>query len=174
MRSPERADTQVEKDRHNQYRNQKRSVIGAVRPTGPHAPEIRRKNDHRQQEEDACHFEPNDAAHASEGSKKAAHAACHASTRFHGCSRGVLRSRLNANCRICNRLSLRYVLRLVLRRHRRFHRSGHSLAHHFAGDAQPGAKDASNDLRSHSVYDGSSDAGSHASRRLPPFYGCSI
>jgi hypothetical protein len=39
------------------------------------------------------------------------------------------------------------------------HGSFEALARHLAGDAKPGAEDAANGLWSHSVYDGSSDAG---------------
>ena len=55
-------------------------MIGPLRPTCPHAPQIRAKDDYRQKEEDAGNFEPDDAANAPKGTKKTAHATGNAPT----------------------------------------------------------------------------------------------
>jgi len=54
-------------------------MIGAMRPTRPHPPQIRAKDDYRQKEEDAGNLEPNNAANTPEGAKETSHAAGNAS-----------------------------------------------------------------------------------------------
>ena len=127
-------------------------MVWSLRPTGPHAPEIWRENDHRQKEEDAGDFKPQDAAYALEGAQKAANAPSYTPTGLNDFS-SRLRRHLDPGCRIRNRLGL------GLRCRGRLHGSFEALARHLAGDAKPGAEDAANGLWSHSVYDGSSDAG---------------
>jgi hypothetical protein len=127
-------------------------MIGPLRPTGPHAPKVWSKYDYRQKKEDAGDFKPQDAAHTLEGAQKAANAASDTPTGLSDFS-GRLRRHLGPGCRIRGRLGL------GLGSRSRFHRSFEALARHLAGDAKSGAEDTPNGLWSHSVYDGSSDAG---------------
>ncbi len=68
-------------------------MIGPMSPADSHAPEVGGKDDCRQEEKDASHFKPQDAAHAPEGTQKAAYAASDASAGGHGLS-GRLSRRL--------------------------------------------------------------------------------
>lgn len=126
-------------------------MVGAVGPAGPHAPKVWRKDDHRQKEEDARDFEPQDAAHAPEGAQKAAYATRHASA---GLGVGTFR---RLSCRLDPRCRAR--IRLGLLRGGGLCRGRQALASYAAGNTQSCAKDAADCLWSHSVYDGSSDAG---------------
>jgi hypothetical protein len=124
-------------------------MIGPVRPTGPHPPKVWRKDDDRQKEEDAGDFEPQDAAYSPEGAQKATHAASDTAAALNGSSPHRLSCRLAPNCRVRNRLCCRGGLC-----------AAHNLlAYHAADDTQPCSKYPANDLWSHYVYDGSSDAG---------------
>jgi len=121
-------------------------VVRAVQPARPHAPERGAKSNHRQQKEDAGHFQPENTAHAAEGAQKAAHAASHAS----GCLSGSL--------------SYGPVRRCIVRRRTR-RSAGRSrcarssvLAGNPPGNPQADAQGAANGVRFHSIYDGSSDA----------------
>ena len=129
-------------------------MIGALRPARPHAPKIRTKDNYWQKEEHTGNFEPNDAAHATEGAKKTAQAAGDAPT---GLGSG-LPGGLDSICCVRNGLGLRLGLKGNLPRGGGFHRSGNPLAGHLARDAQSCAKDTANNLSSHTVYDGSSEA----------------
>lgn len=129
-------------------------MIGAMRPTRPHAPQIRAKDDHRQEEEDAGNLEPDNAAHAPEGTEKAAHATGNASA---GLSSGLPCGLYAIRC-ICNGLRVWLGLGGSLPHGSGFDRSRQPLASHLAGDAQSCAKDTANKLSSHTVYDGSSEA----------------
>jgi len=157
-RAPERTHSEIEKHQDNPCGNQKHSMIGSLRPTCPHAPQVWRKDDDRQQEKDAGDFKPKDAANALEGTKKAAHAASDASAGLNSSS-GRLNGCWNpwGRARNWRRLRLRWIR--SLRRGRSLNRGRQPLARHFAGDAQPCTQDAAKDLCSHSVYDGSSDPG---------------
>ena len=137
-------------------------MIGSVRPTGPHAPKIRRKYDYGQKKEDTGDLKPDNSADAPEGAQKAAYATGNATAGLNGLPGGP-GSCLALDGRRRIRLNLRRGLLLDLRwgllprggscRRRQ------PLAGHLAGDAQSRAKNPSNFLWSHSVYDGSSDAG---------------
>jgi hypothetical protein len=157
-RPPKRADAQVKKDCHHQRRCQEHPMIGPMSPTGPHAPEIWRKNDDRQKEKDTGNFKPQNSPHAPERTKKAPHSARDASACLGGIP-GRLGNRLASNCRVCSRLRLGPDLLRDRGRGDGLHGGRKPLACHLAGDAQSRAKDAANHLCSHSVYDGSSDAG---------------
>jgi hypothetical protein len=148
---PERGDPEVEKDRHNHGGDQKHPVVGAVRPTGSHAPEVWSKDNHRQKEKDARDFEPDNAANAPEGAQKATDATRHASAGLDG----GLPGGLDPNCRVRKRLGLM----LGLLRGCGLCRGRQALASHAAGNTQSRAKDAADCLWSHSIYDGSSDVG---------------
>ncbi len=158
-RPPERADPQIKKDRHDNGSGQEHPVIGAVSPTGSHAPEIGGKHNYGQEKEYARNFKPQHAAHPPEWTQKAADAARDASA---GLGSGSC-SRLYPIDGARNRLGLKRGLGLRPRLGV-FGGSGLScgcqpFAGHLPGDAQSGAEDAANDLWSHSVYDGSSDPG---------------
>jgi hypothetical protein len=154
-RPPERADPEIEKDHHNAGSNQEHAMIWALRPTRTHAPQIRAKDDYRQKEENAGNFEPDDAANAPEGTEKAAHSAGNASA---GSSGSLPCGSKAARC-IHNGLGLRLGLKWSLLRRSVLCSGRKPLACHLASDAQPRAKDPANKLSSHTVYDGSSDAG---------------
>lgn len=128
-------------------------MIGALRPTGPHPPQIRAKDDYRQKEEDAGNLEPNDATDTTEGAKKTAHATGNPPT---GSSSGM-RCGLDAICCVGNGLRLGLIRGLPWRGG--FCRGGKPLAGHLPHDPHPGAKHPANKLSSHTVYDGSSDVG---------------
>ena len=130
-------------------------MIGALRPTSPHPPQIRAKDDYRQKEEDAGHLEPNDAANAPEGAKKTAHAAGNSSA---GPSSNLSGSFDAIRC-VRKGLRLRRGFIRGLARRGGFCRGGKPLASHLPHDAQSRAKDPANKLSSHTVYDGSSDVG---------------
>jgi len=130
-------------------------MIGPVRPTCPHTPQIRAKDDYRQKEENAGNFEPDDAADAPEGTEKTAYAADNASTCLSGgppCGFDSIRC-------VSNGLGLSRGLIGSLPRGSGFCGSRKPFARHFAGNAQSRTKNTANKLSSHTVYDGSSDAG---------------
>jgi hypothetical protein len=126
-------------------------MLGAMSPTGPHAPEVWSKDDYRQKEKNAHDLEPDDAANAPEGAQKATDATRHASAGLDG----GLPGGLHPNCCVRKRLGLR----LGLLRGGGLCRGRQALASHAAGNAQSCAKDAADCLWSHSIYDGSSDVG---------------
>jgi hypothetical protein len=126
-------------------------VVGAVGPTGSHAPKIRSKDNYRQKEKDARDFEPDNAANAPEGAQKAADATGHPSA---GLAAG-LPGRPGPNCRVRKRLGMRLGLLCGCG----FCRGRHALASHAARNTQSRAKDAADCLWSHSIYDGSSEVG---------------
>jgi hypothetical protein len=78
-----------------------------------------------------------------------------------------LRGGLHSIRCVPNGLGLSLGLKWSLPRGSGFCRSRKSLASHLAGNAQSRTKNAANKLSSHTVYDGSSDAGSDASRNIP-------
>lgn len=160
-RPPERTYAEIKKNHHNPDGNQKRSVFGPVSPTSPHAPKVRGKHNYRQQEEHPGDFKPQDAAHAPERTKKSAQTASDASAGLNGFS-GRLSRLLAQYSRVHSRLGLRRDLLLGLRWclcDGGLCRGRQPFAGHLSGDAQPRAQHPANDLCSHSVYDGSSDAG---------------
>ncbi len=126
-------------------------MIGTVGPVCSHAPEIRGKHQHRQKEEDARHFKPEDATHALKRLQETANAAGDSAARLSGNAPGGLLRILDSGRRT-RRL-------LLLPGHRGLGRARQLLARHAPGNAQSRTKDPPNDLWSHSVYDGSSDAG---------------
>ena len=130
-------------------------MIGPVRPTGPHSPQIRAKDDYRQKEEHAGNFEPNDAANPTEGAEETANATGNATA---GPDSGLSGSLDAIRC-VCNGLGLSLGLISSLPRRGGFCRSRQALPRHLAGNPQSRAKNAANKLSSHTVYDGSSDAG---------------
>lgn len=118
-------------------------MVGAMSPTGPHAPEIRSKDDYRQKEENTCDFEPNFAANAPEGAQKATDSTRHATAGLDG----GLPGGLDPNCRVRKRLGLMP----GLLRGCGLCRGRQALASHAAGNTQPRSKDAADCLCSHSV-----------------------
>jgi len=129
----------------------------------PHAPPD--EDWHKEQKEDSRHFEPHDAAHAAERTQKSPNPA----RDIAAFPSGGLSRRLSHGpapiCRVHNRLWPGPGRGLIA--------ACKPLAHHAAANAQPRSKNPSNGLWSHSVYDGSSDAGCDASRNLPPLSVCS-
>jgi hypothetical protein len=127
-------------------------VIGAVSPTGSHAPQVWGKHNDRQKEEDAGNFEPQNAADPAKGAQKAAHAAGDSS--LPGLARGLPDSFSSMLLGVaCGRLGLERLRGGGLRGSRQ------PLARHLAGNAQSRTENAAYSLRSHTIYDGSSDAG---------------
>jgi len=126
-------------------------MIGTVGPVRPHAPEIRGKHQNRQKEENARHFKPQDATHALKRLQESAYAAGDSAAGLSGNAPGGLFRILDPGRRT-RRL-------LLLAGHRGLRRTRQLLARHAPGNTQSRAKDPPNDLWSHSVYDGSSDAG---------------
>ena len=126
-------------------------MIGTVCPARPHPPEIRAKHCNGQKKEDARHFKPQNAADPPEWPQKAAHTAGDSATDLNRSAAGGL-------CRILH-FDHRIRSLLMLRGHRGLRCARQLLACHSSGDAHPGPKHASDNQWSHSVYDGSSDAG---------------
>ena len=166
-RAPESADSQVEKDRRGD--DGKIAGNGVAAESGPVLPKAQSEDGGEQKKEEACDFEPNDAAYTLEGTQESAHAPAGAlpglgCDLLHGlgCSLGLLET-------AGERHGLPYAgardagagLRM----------SCHPLPHNAPGDANADAQGAANDSRSHPVYDGSSGHG--ALRRPPQIPGCS-
>jgi hypothetical protein len=150
-RAPEGTDAQVKEDNHDSGGNQKSSVVGAAKPTGANAPKRRGKNQHRQQEEDARDFKPQDAANAAEGAQKAANSACKSSA---GPARSSARSAgfFGGKDRLPGRGGTGRCLCP----------SGYPFAGNASGNSEPDAQHTPYGLRFHPDYDGSSDAGGEA------------
>jgi hypothetical protein len=72
--APERSDTEVEKDRYYSGCDKEGAVVGALENAGPHAPQVRSKDNHGQEKEDAGNFKPDDSADTAERAQKAAYA----------------------------------------------------------------------------------------------------
>lgn len=129
-------------------------MVWAVRPACSHAPQVRGKDDHRQEEEDARHLEPDDAADAPKRPQEPADALGDGfSRRNNGASRS--RSGILNGIRGWSRLSGD----LPLGRRCGLPRASQLLPRHAPRDAQPDTQGSPNGLWSHSVYDGSSDPG---------------
>jgi len=74
MRAPERAEAQVEEDRNNDRGRPECPVVAGAGVANACPPERRRKDDDRQEKEDACDLKPKDAAHPANGAQKSADA----------------------------------------------------------------------------------------------------
>jgi len=165
VRSPERADAEVEKDQREAGEDEKPPMVRAVSVAGASGPNSSPcKDRHKDQIKDAGHFEPENATHAAEGTQKAAHAAAHGMTgvahrlrslnRSLGCGLsggavlvvGTLGLGAGNRSRLMHLRSGSRGLRVALQK----------LPGRASGDAHSDAQGAANDARSHSVYDGSS------------------
>lgn len=150
-RTPERAQSQVEKNGHDPGGDEKHVVIRPMCPTGSHAPQIWRKHDDRQKEEDSGDLKPHDAANTAKGFEKAAHATGHSATGLgHGSPRSTARGS-----------GVNLIVYRVLRGTgwSGVHTGGKPLAYDTACNPRTDSQSPANSLWSHSVYDGSSDAG---------------
>ena len=144
-RPPEGSHAQVEKQDDHPGGHQKEPVIGAVRPTGSHAPERGSEDNDWQEEENAGHLQPEDAANPPERAAESRRRRA----RLPGWS-ALQRGRL---------LSWRLRLRPSVRSRRR--RSGscfgspaarrHPLASDPPGNPQPDSQRPPDALRSHFV-----------------------
>lgn len=148
-RAPERTDAKVKEHHHNDGSDQKHSVIRTMSPTRPHAPEIGRERDHREEKESAGNLQPQDASYAPKRAQKTAQAAGHASTGLSACADRLPRL-LRMNSSTHN--GLRAGGRSGIRTFRK------PLTHHSAGNPHADSQDASDRLWSHPIYDGSSDS----------------
>jgi hypothetical protein len=150
-RSPERGNTEVEKEGNYQGGYQEHSVIRSVDPTGAHAPKIWRKNDDGEKEEEPRNFEPDYSANAAKRAKESTHSAGDSSTGLvcHSAdhSAGIART----NFRVYSGLRRIHGGRAGAR--------GESLPGNTSGDSYSDSKGPANGLWSHPIYDGSSDAG---------------
>jgi len=102
--------------------------VGVAGPFEPHPP---RKYHNKQEEEGACHLEPQNAAHPAKGPQKTAHAPRHAS----GCASRSTSVRLGATGRGCSGLPA----------------GGYPLAGHPPRNPQPDSQDAADAFSSHFV-----------------------
>ena len=135
------------------------SVAGTSRPNSSPC-----KDRHKDQIKDACHFEPENAAHAAEGTQKAAHAAAHGMTglahRLRSLHRGAGCGLAGSAVLMVGTLGLgagNWNHLMQLRSSSRgLWAALQKLPGHAPGDAHSDAQGAANDARSHSVYDGSS------------------
>ena len=121
-------------------------MIGALEEAGPHAPQVGCKNDDGQEEEDSGDLKPDDAADAAEGTQKPAHAPGDTTASLAGhsaCSAGLLGVDGDGTARRGAGSGLRA--------------GRHVLAGDATGNTQPYAQDATDGLRFHFEYDGSSD-----------------
>ncbi len=122
-------------------------MIGTLHEAGPRPPKRGGKHNHRQQKEDSRDLKPQDAPHPAKWAKKAANATrnapCHLSCSLTGgpVLSGSGGSSLWVDRRMCGSFSA----------------GGHALTGNAPGDPQPDPQSASNGVRFHSVYDGSSD-----------------
>ena len=144
-RPPERTHAQVKKNQQKRGRGQKRPVIGAFEVIRPRAPEGHAKNQHEEEEEDTCNLKPKDAAYAAEGAQKTTHTTGDAAAGFTGSSP----SGAALNGRIGRLPDLR-------RAGRGLRSDRDALACDSPGNAEADAQGASDGVRFHSVYDGSS------------------
>ena len=144
-------------------------MIGSMRPTGPHAPEIGRKDDNRQQKKDAGDFKPQYPAYAHEGAEKSTETAGDSTAGLSDGGPGLPA----AICCAGNRLGLGLGWSGSVARGGGLGSSRKPLAGHFACDPESASQDASNELSSHSIYDGSSDARRDASHDRQPLSVCS-
>lgn len=125
-------------------------------PAGPHAPEIGRKRNDRQQEESTRNLKPQDAANATERAKEAADALGDAPLDLAGSLAGIPHSSLHLRARLADTGRALPGLNGLPGGSR--HLTHDAFASHFADNTQPCTQHATNGERSHSVYDGSSDA----------------
>lgn len=151
---PERTHPEVKKHHHDHGGDQEHAMIRPVGPAGSHAPKVWSEDDDGQKEEDACNLKPQNAAHTPKGTQKASDAASNAPAGLGGGSP----RRLYAIDGARNHLGSRLDTRLALLRGAGG-RAGKPFTGHAPRNAESGAKDAANGLWSHTVYDGSSDAG---------------
>ena len=150
-RSPERGNTEVEKDGDDQRGHQKHSVIRAVGPTRAHAPKVRRKSDDGEKEENSGDFEPNDSADAAKGSQEPTDTTGDASAGL-VCDPADRPTYVpSMNLRVYSGLRRMHSGRLLAGRE--------SLADNSSGDAYSDSQGTADGLWSHPIYDGSSDAG---------------
>jgi len=119
-------------------------VVGAVRVAGPAAPQDGREDNHGQEEEDARHFQPQDAAHAAKGAQESTDAARYAPA---GLARlpGGVPARLASPGSCWSRCS-------------GLGRAGDVLSNDPSAYPQPDTQGPAYGLRFHSVYDGISDS----------------
>jgi len=139
-------------------------MVAGMRVGNCFAPKQGSEDNDGKEKKDAGNLEPENAAHATEGTQKAAYAAAHRST-------GLAHSLPSLNRRVGCRLAGGAVLvvgtlglgagnwsRLMHLRssRRRLWVALQELPGHAPGDAHSDAQGAANHARSHSVYDGSS------------------
>lgn len=130
-------------------------MVGPVCVAQARTPQGRRKGQHRQQKEDAGHLQPQDAAYAAKRAQKTANPLRYSSPgprrgppcSLRRCSSGISRAVSGGRGGLRNCL-----WRCGLRSGRQ------ALAGNASGHAQTDAQGAANGLRSHPVYDGSSDS----------------
>jgi hypothetical protein len=77
-RTPERTRAEIEKNHHNDGGGEKVLIVWAVEVPGPVVPHIQAGNQHKEEEEGACHLQPDDSTHPAKGTQKSAHASRHA------------------------------------------------------------------------------------------------
>jgi hypothetical protein len=163
-RTPEGSHAQIEEDRDHNGRYPERAMIRPVGVAEPRAPDGRRKNNRRQQEEYAGDLKPQNAAHAAKRAQKTTDAGAQPLARPHGClCRGSCRwsgSIYRDSLWLCNCL-----ISCGLRPSRE------PLAGDASCDAKPDAESPADGLRSHPVYDGSSVHANPCFERLPAEYG---
>lgn len=119
-------------------------MIGSVGITGTNTPQRGRKDEDRQQKKAAHDLQPKSVADAAEGAQKSSHAARQSAA---GLPSGLTRRAAGRQTGSGMGCGLG------------------GLANDAAGDAHPNAQYASDGLRFHSVYDGSSDDGAAARQR---------
>ena len=139
--APKRAYAQVEKDHDHSDSERECSAIGTTGVSGPVLHQPGTKHDRRQQKEDAGDFEPYFPAYAPEGPQKAADAASHSPRSLAGDLTGGTSLRGNIGRGLARRTG------------GSLHAGGYALS----GDAHSNSQYAAYGLRSHSIYDGSSD-----------------
>jgi len=121
-------------------------MVGSLGPAHAGSPCRGSKHQHRQQEKDARDLKPKNTAHAAKGAQKAAHALHNAAACAHPGLAAGLHRRTNL------RLGARRTPRLG-----RFCGASQPLRGNPARYAKPDAESPADGLRSHPVYDGSSD-----------------
>ena len=132
-------------------------MVAGMRVVGDGAPKRGSEDDDGKQKEDAGDFEPENTAHAAEGTQESAHAAAHGTPGLYGGARCGLAGGAVWVVRTLGLGAGNWSVLMHLRHCGRGLRgSRQALPGHAPGDADSDAQGAANPARSHTVYDGSS------------------
>lgn len=141
-------------------------MIRALREAGSVHPNSPRKNDHKKEEEDACDFEPDDSAYASEGTQEPAYAARNVFSCFSGSLTSGAAPSLDLLSGLDGGLARRGIYSGLCT-------GGHMFTCHTPGHPQADAERSPNGLRFHSVMMVAATLADSVFFRLLPVGSCS-